>query len=640
MNYIKIKRRKSLSSIVVTTERKLPKGGNNLSGVVTTTGTEFLKRVNSLWGENSFELISAYLGSRKPVTLKHVVCGTEITRRADTFMKNACNYCRKTNPKNISETLEKRKQTNFERYGVEHSTQSDEIKEKMKQNRLERYGGEEGFKEKIKQTNIKKYGVEYATQSDEVKEKTKQTNLKKYGVEYATQSNEVKEKMRLTNIQKYEVEYPTQSNEVKEKMRLTNIQKYEVESPPQSNDIKPEVKDINIEKYGVEVPNQLAVFEAKVSQNSSEEELESKPTLLLTKEGVEEAVTILTETWGRKPTTIELQHYFHFKSYSSILVNLHRLGLFEDFCSAATSCAERDVFHFVESILPGSLIETNNRSALGNGKEIDIYIPSLKIGIEYCGLYWHSSSSWAAKNNPKPKNYHQEKMRIAREKGIHLIQLFESEWLNQNALAKTKIASYLGVTLATKKVFARKCKIQEISAGVAKPFIDTNHIQRYFSGSIRFGLFHEEDLVAAMTFRKTNKGSERQGIFELDRYCTDVNVQVVGGAGKLLKHFIRTYNPKAVTTFADLRWSNGASNMYRTLGFNYLYDTAPNYFYIKPGTTICQHRAGFQKAKLVMKFPDVYDDRMTEADIMEAAGYLRIFDAGNAKYEMIISPDE
>ena len=28
-----------------------------------------------------------------------------------------------------------------------------------------------------------------------------------------------------------------------------------------------------------------------------------------------------------------------------------------------------------------------------NGKEIDIFIPKLKIGVEYNGLYWHSEAN-------------------------------------------------------------------------------------------------------------------------------------------------------------------------------------------------------------------------------------------------------
>ena len=64
--------------------------------------------------------------------------------------------------------------------------------------------------EKWKQTNLEKYGVEHASQSEEVKEKAKQTTMEKYGVEHASQSEEVKDKIKQTTMEKYGVEHTSQ----------------------------------------------------------------------------------------------------------------------------------------------------------------------------------------------------------------------------------------------------------------------------------------------------------------------------------------------------------------------------------------------------------------------------------------------
>ena len=58
--------------------------------------------------------------------------------------------------------------------------------------------------------------------------------------------------------------------------------------------------------------------------------------------------------------------------------------------------------------------ERNNRSIL-NGKEIDIYVASLKLGIEYNGVRWHSEQFG------KDKNYHIDKLNKCNEQGINLI---------------------------------------------------------------------------------------------------------------------------------------------------------------------------------------------------------------------------
>lgn len=50
---------------------------------------------------------------------------------------------------------------------------------------------------------MKKYGVENTTQLEDIKEKMKQTCLRKYGVEYAMQNKEIHEKAIKTFEQKY-----------------------------------------------------------------------------------------------------------------------------------------------------------------------------------------------------------------------------------------------------------------------------------------------------------------------------------------------------------------------------------------------------------------------------------------------------
>ena len=48
----------------------------------------------------------------------------------------------------------------------------------------------------------------------------------------------------------------------------------------------------------------------------------------------------------------------------------------------------KEFIDFITSIYPGE-IQTSVRNVIPKG-EIDIYLPELKIGIEYNGLYWHS----------------------------------------------------------------------------------------------------------------------------------------------------------------------------------------------------------------------------------------------------------
>lgn len=86
----------------------------------------------------------------------------------------------------------------------------------IKATKKERYGSETYVNaEKAKQTIIKRYGVEYTTQSQQMKEKSKQSKLEKYG---DCNYNNL-EKAKQTNIERYGVEYTSQAKSVIDKIQ-------------------------------------------------------------------------------------------------------------------------------------------------------------------------------------------------------------------------------------------------------------------------------------------------------------------------------------------------------------------------------------------------------------------------------------
>jgi len=171
------------------------------------------------------------------------------------------------------ELKEKSKQTFLEKYGVEHNSQTQHYKDKCKKTCLDKYGVENPFqneevKEKIKKTNLEKYGVENPSQNEEVKEKLKATTLEKYGVEYPLQNKEIKEKIKQTCLNKYGVEHQSKSQIVKDKCKKTFLEKYGVECSLQSQEVKDKIKATNLEKYGTEFPMQNAEVSEKASKNA------------------------------------------------------------------------------------------------------------------------------------------------------------------------------------------------------------------------------------------------------------------------------------------------------------------------------------------------------------------------------------
>ena len=74
-------------------------------------------------------------------------------------------------------------------------------------------------------------------------EKRKKTCLEKYGVDNPSKNKEVKEKIKNTNVERYGVTSPAQSKEIKEKIEKTNLIKYGVKCVFQNENIKNEIQN-------------------------------------------------------------------------------------------------------------------------------------------------------------------------------------------------------------------------------------------------------------------------------------------------------------------------------------------------------------------------------------------------------------
>ena len=91
---------------------------------------------------------------------------------------------------------------------------------------------------------------------------------------------------------------------------------------------------------------------------------------------------------------------------------------------------ENELLNYIQSI-DSSEIQQGNRKIL-NGKEIDIFIPSKNIAIEYNGVYSHLyRENETSESKIKGINYHLNKNTIARKQGVNLYHIFSSDW-NKN----------------------------------------------------------------------------------------------------------------------------------------------------------------------------------------------------------------
>lgn len=116
-----------------------------------------------------------------------------------------------------------------------------------------------------------------------------------------------------------------------------------------------------------------------------------------------------------------------------------------------TSKIEKFVSNYIKENY-NFIVEENKRKYL-DGKEIDIYLPELKIGIEIQGDYFHKNPRFYKNPNelanlPRTKqtttvqdiwNYDNNKLLLAESKGIKLIQLWEYDINNNFDLIKKQL---------------------------------------------------------------------------------------------------------------------------------------------------------------------------------------------------------
>jgi len=237
-------------------------------------------------------------------------------------------------------------------------------------------------------------------------------------------------------------------------------------------------------------------------------------------------------------------------------------------------------------------------------------------------LVWHSSGNSKLPN--KDKDYHLNKTEQCETQGIQLFHIFENEWLEKQEIWKSVLNSKLN---RTNRIYARKCSIRELDNSLYREFCEKNHLQGYGNASVKIGLFYNNELKTLVSFGKSRYDKSIE--WELIRFCSKLNTSVIGGASKLLKYFERNYNPESIISYANRRWSQG--NLYDKLGFNFVGNTNPNYFYFKPNENILYSRVKFQKHKLKDKL-DLFDPNLTETENMYQNGYRKIYDSGNKKY--------
>lgn len=277
----------------------------------------------------------------------------------------------KRNKYEVSEFVSKRYN---EMYGVTNPMQLESVKNKARNTQFEKYGCFGFNTDKQKETNIERYGCENCMCNESVKEKLKQTNLKKYGYTCTLQVPVVKEKTKRTNIERYGCE-----NVFCKNSPIRNKISYE-----KSEEHKRKIKETRIKKYGGEFGDSPIIKEKIISTCMKRYGLEYYPLM---------------------------NHAEH------------------------TSIKQKEIFDYISNKFADLDIQLNVISLIKEHKtlQIDIWIPQIRLGIEYNGIYWHDKNLYL---NDLKENTIKSKERLkdyyATTNNFTLIHVWEDDYLSDS----------------------------------------------------------------------------------------------------------------------------------------------------------------------------------------------------------------
>lgn len=468
---------------------------------------------------------------------------------------------------------------------------------------------------------------------EEINNKRRATNLEKYGVICTAQTPHAIQRMK---------DYYADPEKVAEQLarvKRTYQEKYGVENCRQIPEVNERILATLLARYGVTNISQIPTTKAKLRARMAEYKISGH---------------LIEKGYDRFAQYIETEHNFKLLTPRSDYTGMsepsvmkfqcqecgyeiekkfhYGRGLNCDICNprtpSFTSAEEQAVFDFITDEL-GVTGYQRDKTIIAPF-ELDMVFPKEKIAIEYSGLYWHSEVS-----SGKGRKYHQDKLLAANRQGYRLITIFSDEWNQRSDVVKSKLRNIFGKT--ARKYHARKTQVLEMSNSEAKRFLDQYHLQGFGSSKINLGLTDpvSGEILAVMTFSQGRAALNTQvetGEYELVRFATNGSA-VIGGASKLLKYFFRNFQPRKITSYADLRWSEG--NVYSKLGFQKLSEPTIGYWYVD-GYQQRMHRFNFTKRQLVKEGAD---PGKTEWEIMQELGYDRIWDCGHQKFVLEISSE-
>lgn len=306
-------------------------------------------------------------------------------------------------------------------------------------------------------------------------------------------------------------------------------------------------------------------------------------------------------------------------------------------CVRFASHPEKQIQAWLESC--GITVKASDRTVL-KGKEIDIYLPELKVGIEFNGVYWHTEK------NGKHRTYHFDKYAAAKAVGVTLLQVWEDDWKAHPELTIAWLAEKLSVVEELKDadftVFGGKAfpvvavdtgrlKVVDVTSDIAHQFFEENSFKQVAAGAISYGLkLPSKALCAVLNVLQRKDGSLFVDSFQMLRGAYSDSVASLSNVllEQLLQHARKELQPSSMSVKLDN--CIGDENLFASAGFVVVGQVEPDFSYMVKGQRVSKNDYTLERFKTdpALKF----DDDLDELQLADINGLNRIWDAGKTSW--------
>lgn len=219
-------------------------------------------------------------------------------------------------------------------------------------------------------------------------------------------------------------------------------------------------------------------------------------------------------------------------------------------CAPTASRGQLELYDFVKSIYTDT--ESEDKTVIPP-KELDVYVPSSRIGIEYNGLFYHSDLCI-------DKDYHWAKTQRASEIGVDLIHIFEDEWRDK----RTVVEKFLRRRLSPRQLKEDNVEISVavITQEEATAFHTQNSLDEVTVADDHIGLTVNGELAACISTLRVSETAAVITNFSLTQHASQEALTTL--FNDVFKNCTQ-HRVKSLSASVDLRLETGA--LYELQGF-------------------------------------------------------------------------